>query len=318
MTVRPPARADTLGGVNLRGAAYASLAAMLYGSSYVATAIALRSFTPLSVAAWRGLLGAALLAALLLLPAMAIARPGRPGGPALLRLAILGVTGGAVFIVAMNAAVALAGATVTAFVAGLYAVLAALFAIPMLGERIERRTLVALLVALAGTALLAELRVSGDAVRGIGIALIAAVSFGLFLVLSRRWSTPYDLSGPVIGVATLGLSAVIAFAAMALIGEPPLPADPGADALLALAWLAAGPGAAAAVLVVAGMRQLEARHASVFLLLNPPTAAILSFALLGERLSGVQLVGGTCVLVAIAAASGLIRSGRAQAKGGPT
>jgi drug/metabolite transporter (DMT)-like permease len=62
------------------------------------------------------------------------------------------------------------------------------------------------------------------------------------------------------------------------------------------------------------MRRLEARRASFYLLLNPPTAAVLAFVLLGERLEPHQIVGGGLVLVAIAAASGLQRR---QAKGGP-
>lgn len=66
------------------------------------------------------------------------------------------------------------------------------------------------------------------------------------------------------------------------------------------------------------MRRLEAQRASVFLLLNPPTAALLSLLLLGKRLSGVQLIGGACVLLAIAAASGLLSRPRHQANGGPT
>jgi DME family drug/metabolite transporter len=98
----------------------------------------------------------------------------------------------------------------------------------------------------------------------------------------------------------------VAAVAVQLTGAPVVPAAPRPEALVAIAWLAVGPSATAAVLVVAGMQRLEARHASVFLLLNPPTAAILAYLLLGERLSALQLVGGACVLVAIAAASGLV------------
>jgi drug/metabolite transporter (DMT)-like permease len=68
----------------------------------------------------------------------------------------------------------------------------------------------------------------------------------------------------------------------------------------------------AAVLVVVGMRRLPARRASAFLLLNPPTAALGAWLLLGERLTAVQLLGGGLVLVAMAVAGGLVQ-GRGDA-----
>jgi DME family drug/metabolite transporter len=206
----------------------------------------------------------------------------------------------------MNVGVAAAGATVTAFVAGLYAVTAAALAIPVLGEPLERSTLLALLAALIGTVLLSGIRLETDTVVGIGSALIAAAAFGTYLVLSRRWGESHGLRGPLVGLSTLTISGIVAAVAVQLTGAPVVPAAPRPEALVAIAWLAVGPSATAAVLVVAGMQRLEARHASVFLLLNPPTAAILAYLLLGERLSALQLVGGACVLVAIAAASGLV------------
>jgi drug/metabolite transporter (DMT)-like permease len=304
--------------VNARGALYAGTAAVLFGSAYVAIAIALRSYTPLTVAAWRGLLGTMILAGLIALPAMRSLRPVAPDAAGVGRLLVLGLVGGALFVIAMNAAVAATGATITAFVAGLYAVLAAVLAIPLLHERLETPLLLALLAALFGTLLLSDLQLSDESLGGIGIALVAAAAFGLFLVLSRRWGTRHRLNGPMVGMATLSVSGVAALAAAVLTQEQLWPENVRPDAVLALVWLAVGPGAAAAVLIVAGMRRLEAGRASVFLLLNPLTAALLSFLLLGERLSPLQLVGGACVLLAIAAAGGLQSRPRDQAKGGPT
>lgn len=292
------------------GAGAAAAAAALYGSAYVATAFALRSFTPLGVAAARGALGAILLGALLLLPAAARLRPASFGWPVLWRLAVLGILGGGLFIALMNVAVATAGATITAFVAGLYAVLAALLAVPLLGERPERMTLAAMGVALVGTGLLSDLRPSVELAGGMAIALLAAVSFALFLVLSRRWSVRYGLTGPSVGLAALALAGFASALLIPLLGDAGWYGTLRPDAALAIAWLALGPGMLAAVLVVVGMRRLPARRASAFLLLNPPTAAIGSWLLLGERLTATQLVGGALVLVAMAGASGLLPSTR--------
>ena len=139
------------------------------------------------------MLGVIALGAVLLLPLAPTLRPRRLTRAGVLRLLTLAALGGPAFIVAMNTAVSLAGATITAFVAGLYAVLAAALAIPLLRERPEPSTVGALGLALAGTALLAELHLGGDAAAGIGVGLVAALLFGLFLVLSRRWSATYGL-----------------------------------------------------------------------------------------------------------------------------
>jgi probable blue pigment (indigoidine) exporter len=74
-----------------------------------------------------------------------------------------------------------------------------------------------------------------------------------------------------------------------------------------MAWLVVGPGVVAAVVVVVGIQRLPARIASVFLLLNPPTAAALAYLLLGERLDLVQLAGAAAILAAIALAAGAHR-----------
>lgn len=296
------------------GAAFAATAAILYGTAYVATAFALESFTPLTIAGWRGLVAAALLVLVLSLPVARGIRPGPPARGGVVRLVILGLVGGAAFTVAMNVAVSQAGATVTAFVAGLYAVIAAVLAIPLLGERIERTTMLALVAALAGTVLLSDLSGSGGSVGGVATALVAALAFGTYLVLSRRWAGPYRLDGPLVGTTTMAISGAVTLSAAALVGDPLIPAEPSANALVAMGWLSIGPGAAAAVLVVAGMKRLEARYASLFLLLNPPTAALLAVLLLDERLEPLQVVGAACVLLAIAGASGVWR----QAKGRPT
>lgn len=285
------------------GALAAGGAAVIYGSAYVATAIALEGYSPAGIGVWRGVLGATLLAAALALPGLHAQRPRGLNREALVRLVVLGAVGGGLFILAVNAAVAASGATITAFVAGLYAVLAALLAIPVLDERLEPRTILALAAALVGTVLLSNIQGGNADIVGIALGLVAATAFAIFLVLSRRWSVSYGLSGATVALASLMVSALVTAVVAGLEGTL-VPDAPPAHATFALLWIAAGPGAAASVLVVIGMRRLPARLASLFLLLNPPTAAVLGFLLLRERLTLTQLVGAALVLVAIAAASG--------------
>ena len=281
--------------------------ALLYGSSYVATGVALHSFSPLGAALLRGVAGALALGVVLATVRHPALRPRRLTRGSTWRLLVLGTLSGPAFIIAMNLAVSLAGASITGFVAGSYAVLAALFAVPLLHERLEGTTIAALVLALVGAGLLAELRIGGTQSAGVGVGMVAAVFFGTFLVLLRRWSRSWDLPGPAVGTTGLGLSAIAAAIGLPLLGVPVAPGPVDLDALAAVAWLALGPGALAAILVVIGMRRLEARRASAFLLLIPPTAAIGSWLLLGETFTPVQVAGAGLVLVAMAAASGLVR-----------
>jgi drug/metabolite transporter (DMT)-like permease len=228
---------------------------------------------------------------------------------------ILGLLGGFAFIIGMNLAVSAVGATITAFVAGLYAVLAALFAPVVLGERLQRRAIAGFAVALVGTALLAELAVNPATIEGLPAGGVAAVSYGLYLVLIRRWSAAIDV-GPIgISLATSGTSTaglVIVLAALDPGGALPA-GSPSAEVVVATGWLAlvtaVGP-----LLATAALRRIEASFASSLLLLNPITATVLAVILLAEWPSPVQLLGAGLVLVGIAAATdlpGTLRTRRA-------
>ncbi len=98
------------------GMAASATAAVLFGTSYVATAFVLRSFAPLSATTWRGLLATAGLAAVVALGGLG-PRPPKPTNQQIARLAVLALVGGPVFIGAMNVAVSQAGATIISLVA---------------------------------------------------------------------------------------------------------------------------------------------------------------------------------------------------------
>ena len=310
-----------------RGELYAALAAMGYGSAYVATAFALRSFEPLPVAVYRTLLGAVALGFVIAAARRAPGATGRgaaggvtsastPAGAELapaparasatrraMHLAVIAACGGPIFLSGMNLAIAGVGATVASFVAGLYAILAAVFAPFLLRERLRTQALVGFIAALVGTAFLAELDVTGGGLAGIGWGLLAAVSFALFLVLSRRWSRADGFDSLVVSLAVMTATTLFVGAFVLLTKPASLtPAGVGPEALVALAWLAFV-AAAGGVLAVASTRLVPASRTAAFLLLNPVTATILAFGLLGERISGVQVLGGVLVLLGMAAAT---------------
>ncbi len=292
------------------GVLQAAGAAVLFGSSYVATAFQLHGFTPLGAALWRSGLAALALA---VIAALSAARSTKPvSGPPpprfaarLARLAALGTLGGLIFVIGMNLAVSLVGATVTSFVAGLYAILAALFAPAVLSERLERRAAAGFILALAGTLLLAELGPSPDVLRGLAAGGMAAVSYGFYLVLIRRWSAAIQV-GPVgISLATASASTIGLGIGLGLLDpRAALPFNGHSDVVVATIWLvfvtAFGP-----LLATAALRRIEAGLASSMLLLNPVTATLLSIALLRQTPSPPQVLGGILVLVGMAAATDL-------------
>jgi drug/metabolite transporter (DMT)-like permease len=296
-----------------RGELYAALAAIGYGSSYVATAFALHGFGPIPAAFWRSVLAAVLLGVLIAARgrgATIVPDGQRPAVPAVARgarLVLLSLLAGPLFLASLNLAVSHVGATISAFVAGLYAVLSAVIAPAVLPERLSARVLTGLVLALAGTALLAELDPGRSDVIGIAWGLAAAVLFALFLVLARRWSAPYRLEAMTVGLATTTISAAV-LGAFVLLSQPATLLPPGipVDAIVATAWLA-GTAAFGQVLTVASVRLIPAARSASFLLLNPVTATILAAVLLGERPSTVQVAGGLLVLLGMAAATVPVR-----------
>ncbi len=292
-----------------RGELFAALAAMGFGSAYVATAFALTAFQPVPAAAWRSFLAAVAVGGIVLVRRRGGPRPAGATQPdagttqRAVRLLVLATLAGPLFLASMNLAVAHVGAAIAAFVAGLYAVLSAVIAPALLPERLTARVLAGFVLALLGTALLAELDPDATDVAGMAWGVLAALSFALYLVLARRWSTRYRLDGLTVALANCALAAV-ALGGFVLATDPALlvPASPPAEAVVAIGWLAVV-AALGPVLMVASVRLIEAARSAAFLLLNPITATILAAVLLGERPSPIQLVGGIVVLLGMAVAT---------------
>jgi drug/metabolite transporter (DMT)-like permease len=303
---------------------------MGFGSAYVATSFALTAFEPVPAAAWRSLLAAVAVGGIVLVrrhggPPSAVAtprdatptqpdisaaqlevvtaQPDRGATQRAVRLLVLATLAGPLFLLSMNLAVAHVGAAIAAFVAGLYAVMSAVIAPILLPERLTLRVLAGFVLALAGTALLAELDPDATDVAGMGWGILAALSFALYLVLARRWSASYRLDGLTVAFANCALAAVV-LGGFVLATDAALlaPASPSAEAVVAIGWLAVM-AAVGPVLMVASVRLIEAARSAAFLLLNPITAAILAAILLAEWPSPLQLLGGFVVLLGMAVAT---------------
>src|SRR5204863_1799853 len=279
--------------------------AVIYGAAYPATAVAIRSFSPLAVAGLSCTLALVIVVGLAItgvLPAPAVGSMTRDRS---IRLVTLALLGGILFIAGVNIAVAIAGPTITGFVAPLYAVFGTLFAVPLLGERIHPATIAAFVLAFAGTALLAGAVPAGAPAGGVLLAFVAAAMFGLYVVLARRWGAPYRLDGTLITIANLiGRGPILLGAAFLLDPGGVVPATPDPAAIAALLTIAVGSSASGNLLLMASVRRIPAARASAALLLTPVASAVIAAVVLDDRLTTAGLVGAGLILAGMALASG--------------
>jgi DME family drug/metabolite transporter len=179
-------------------------------------------------------------------------------------------------------------------------VLVALLAWALLGERLTRWVLVALVCALGGTALLvgggAPTGEGGaQALSGVLLALGASAGFALMTLCTRALAGRYH---PILPF-TWGLTAsALLLLPFGLAGGLAL-SYPAAGWGLLL-YLGLAPTALAFVLFLVGMRHVTATAASIVTLLEPLTATALAWLLFGERLGPGGLLGAALLLGAIA------------------
>ena len=182
--------------------------------------------------------------------------------------------------------------------ANLASVFVVLFGWLAFGQRVSRRFGLAMLVALGGTAILVghNARFSPTTLRGDLLGVATAVFYAGYLLSvraarTRGWSTATIMAAS--GVVTAATLLPIAL----LSGEQMLPVS--ARGWLTLAGLAAVSHLGGQSLIAYALAGLPASFASVGLLVQPATAAVAAWVLLGETLTVGQMAGGVLLLVGI-------------------
>ena len=213
-------------------------------------------------------------------------------------IASMGVAG---YQVCYMSAVGRIGVTATTLLAICTSpVVIALLAIAVLGERLTRTILVALVLATAGAALLVgpiDNNAVPDMIGGAILALGASLSYSAYAIAAKRLVATWP---PLMIMA-------IAFSAGALLLLPALPLlSPGGLMLdyppqgwLLLLYLGAITTGAAYTCYILGLRHTPATIAGIAGLLEPLTAAILARLLFNEALGQTALLGAALLLVAI-------------------
>lgn len=170
------------------------------------------------------------------------------------------------------------------------------------GDRPSVRAMTAMPIALVGLALALDVlgQTGGFAQRwteigaGVGWALGASLSFALILYFSGRWLK--DVDGRLRTFYTMGAAAVLVAVAGAATGTFDLPHDgPG---WLGLMLLTLFYGSAITALFVL-LPRIRAINNSVVLSFEPISALILAWAILGQSVAPLQILGAFIVVGAI-------------------
>lgn len=166
-------------------------------------------------------------------------------------------------------------------------------------ERIERARLLALALAVAGCALVAQaydpaqLRLNATALI---FGLLSGLGYAIYSLCSAA-ATRRGYDPQTVVCYSLGIGAVVLFAI-----TPPAEAlrvlqTPGAwPALIGVALL---PTLLAPLLFTIGLQSVRPTTGSILATIEPVIAATLAWAFLGEQLAWPQLAGGGCVLFAV-------------------
>ena len=220
-----------------------------------------------------------------------------PRGRALASIAAMGALGYVGQSICYFVALQHAQASLVALLLYLYPAFVTVLAAITLGERITRVKAAALVLCLAGSALM----VGGGRGEpfGIALALAAAVVYSIYIVVGARVTRGVD---PLATTAVVCLSAAAVFVAASLVrtaaGMPPhLPSTLSAWA--ALAAIALVSTVTAMLAFFAGLTRLGAARTSMLSTLEPVVTVALAAVLLGETLTAMQWAGGAAVLAAV-------------------
>jgi len=183
----------------------------------------------------------------------------------------------------------IASAVVVTYVAPVFV---ALLAPAVLNERVTWVSGAALLASLGGVGLISLGGGAGEVrLFGVALALLAALTFALLLVLFKRYASDLD---PVTVVFYESTVAAIFLAPAAVLADYSLDAGQ-VGALLALGVVLTG---VVTVLFVAALRWVPVTTAGVLTYLEPVSAALLAVALLGESLTVPVVLGGVTIVAA--------------------
>jgi drug/metabolite transporter (DMT)-like permease len=273
------------------------LASLSWGIATALSKVAVAQLAPLDLFAIEVSTGAVCLGI------AAFLRGARPGWPSA-AVVLLGVLEPGLAFVLFDIGIAHTAATDGALLLSTDTLFTAGLAAALLGERLDRRLRVALAAGVGGSVLVSLDAGGGmSSVTGDALVLAGSLSAAGYGVLARRVAPGRDTFS--LTAAQMLVAAVMALAAAAGNAAGHHSHLGHADAGHLAAALAVGILASVVpfVLYNAAITRVTATAAGLTTSLVPLFGTLASLVLLGERLSGVQLAGGACVIAAAALAA---------------
>ncbi|PWH20965.1 MAG: hypothetical protein DDG58_00010 [Ardenticatenia bacterium] len=285
-------------------AAYASAAtaAVLWGTSFLLTRMAMTQMGPLTVAALRWWITSVVLVVLVgtLKEARGALRHVWREWPLFLALGVIGEGMAYVF---QNLALTYTTTVDVGLIMNAYPILSAVLGVWVLRERMSWRAAVGLVMGLLGVTFITLGGVwAGEVelyarVLGNGLALLATLAGAFYIVAGKRLVLAY---GPLPVTALAGLIGALAMTPIAVAEGVTL--HWSAETWGALLGLALGCGAAAYLLWWHAAKQLPISQAGVFLYLTPVVSTMLGVWVLSEPLTLATAAGAGLVLGGMALA----------------
>jgi drug/metabolite transporter (DMT)-like permease len=170
-----------------------------------------------------------------------------------------------------------------------------------LGETVTARKVVALCLALSGVVLVVGADAAGADPLGVGLVLVAALSYAVYTTGSRSLLPAVPVRTLMSGMLAGTTACMLVYGALA--GGMALPA--GRDEWGIVLGLATVGTVAPLVLFYGGLSRLEAGRVGVVSTVEPVVTVLLGAAILGEPITPPVVVGGALVLAGVV----LIRGG---------
>jgi drug/metabolite transporter (DMT)-like permease len=287
----------------ISSAAWAALGllALIWGSSFLSVAVALREVAPLTLVFWR----VALAAAILWAAALARGTAPKADRDSLVAFAVMGLLANAVPFALLawgQMRIETGLAAILNASTAIYAAVAAALLLP--DEKLTPRRALGVALGFAGVVAMIGLEaLGGFDLRSAAQAAVAGS--GVFYALSSVWAK-LRLKGLPPETAAAGMLTAAALwlaPAMLLVDGVPTRA-PSAPTLLAMGWLAAACTAGAYLLYYRVLAMAGAANALLVTLMIPPVSIALGAVALGERIGPEALVGYGLLALGLAVIDG--------------
>lgn len=231
-------------------------------------------------------------AALLMLVLLAIRRERFPRGATLWQLIGMGAVGYVAQSFCYFTATRYASAGLVALLLYLYPVFVAVLAAVFLREAVTRHKVLALLLALAGTAL--TVGPAGGQAAGILLAVSAAAIYSVYIIVGAR--VMRQVSAIQSSTVIFGAAAA-AYGVLSAVNGPHPPATGTGWAVMAAMVLI--PTVVAVVAFLAGLERIGPTNAAMLSTLEPVITVGLAAACLHETLAPLTWLGGGLILAAV-------------------